>query len=259
MKKILFLTLAAVALVFSASCERKGVIYDIPEGCQAVSFTTDVAVFSMVAEDGNKITVSLNRGNTKGAASVPFTFADGTDGVFTPAKSSFDFADGEAVAFVDITYPDINDFGGEVFEMVLTVDEAQVSPAGIGELTVTAQRKLTLQSQGVGVWFSEFFGEKWEQEILNAQEATNYYVLPDCWVKGVSFSFSYKNGQVVFPESFETGYKYSGYMVYMEVKEVTVADGKMTVVTDYTLPTYKAGFVLYSSYEEFTLPNGFSF
>ena len=256
MKKILFLTLIAFAVLFTASCEKRGTLYEIPDGAVLVSFTSDVAIFSMLSEDGNKITVSLNRGNTKGAASVPFTFTDGTDGVFTPAKTTFDFADGEAVATVDITYPDINAFGGEIYEMVLTVAEEQLSPSGIGELSIQAQRKLTPKLLGTGTYYSDWYEESWEQEVYNTVEAPDYYILPSCWVKGTNFTFSVIDGKIVFPDDFYSGYDYGQYgPVNMAPSKVEYDNGKVTVSVSYYLPEYY-NYLLGTGVEEFTFPEG---
>lgn len=232
-------------------------MYEMPEGSPLVSFTSPKAAIDMFSQDGNKITVSLNRGNTKGAASVPFTFADGTGGVFTPAKNTFDFADGEAVATVDITYPDINAFGGEVYEMVLTVADEQVSPSGNGSVTVKAQRKLTLKKLGTGVFYSYyFFEESFDQDVYNAEEAPNYYVLPDCYGTGTNISFSVINGKPVFASPMFTGAYVSGYEVWAEIESAEI-DGNTVVinVADFYLPQY-SNYSLGGGMEAFEFPAG---
>ena len=113
MNKIIYFILAGAMLMLSNSCQHQGTIYEIPEGNACVSFPNDKAIFEMLASDGNKVTVELWRGNTKGAASVAVDIEDHTGGVFTPSKESFDFADGQSVATIDFTYPDLNAFGGE--------------------------------------------------------------------------------------------------------------------------------------------------
>jgi hypothetical protein len=261
MKKILFLTLIAGALLFSASCERKGTIYEIPEGASLLSFPTSAISFNMVAADGNKITVQLNRGNTKGALSVPFQFSDGTEGVFKPAKNTFDFADGEGVASVDITYPDINAFGGEKYEMVLTVDEAQVSPSGNAELKVSAKRVLTRKFLGTGTFVSGWFeGESWEQDIYTTEEAPDYFILPDCWIAGTDFTFTMVDGVPVYPDFFDTGLPYSPDApeygnIWLIPDSCTIEDGAIVLTTYYALP--KADHVWgFTDNEVFILPEG---
>ena len=248
MKKILFLTLIAGALLFSASCQREGVIYDFPKDAALLSFPNNKLNWQMVAEDGNKIVAQLHRGNTKGALSVPFEFSDGTAGVFTPSKTTFDFADGENVASVEITYPDINDFAGEVFKMKLAVDEEQVSPSGYSEMTVSAQRKLTPVLLGEGTWYSGFLSivydkdVTWKQKIYNTKEAPNYYILPDCWKKGYDFSFMMVDGVPVWPDEVDTGLSVAelfdnpGYAslgnFWLVPGESEIADGMLMLMTD---------------------------
>ena len=260
MKRILYITLAVSALLLTNACQHEGTLYDMPAGKALLSFPSDEAIFDMIAEDGNKITVDLWRGNTKGAASIPVNIDNQTGGVFTPAKSSFDFADGEGIAHLDITYPDINAFGGETFKLVLTVDEDQVSPAGIGKMTVTAQRKLTPKFIGTGVFYSDFWEEQWEQDIYNTVEAPNYYILPDCWAKGGDWTFTISNGKPVWPANFDSGYTYSSYgKVWIKSGDSYIEDGVLYLnVNSYYLPSY-GNYDFGSTYESFTPPAGFSF
>jgi len=262
MKKIIYISLAIMALMLTGSCQHKGTIYDMPEGSALVSFPSEDAIISMVAEDGNKITVELWRGNTQGAASVAFDVEDNTGGVFTPAKRTFDFADGEGVAKVDFTYPDINKFGGEVFNITLKIsDEKQVSPSGIDQMTITAQRKLTPKFIGTGVFYSDFFEEEWEQDIYNTIEAPNYYILPDCWVKGTNWTFTVNGSKVTMPANFDTGYLFgSAYgNVWIKSGEGVIEDGvAYLVVASYYLPAYY-NYDFGGSFESFTPPAGFSF
>ena len=257
MKKILFLTLIVGALLFTASCDKKGVIYEFPSDAQLLSFPSDVATFSMVSEDGNKITVYLYRGNTKGAISVPFSFADGTDGVFTPAKTTFDFEDGQGVASVDINYPDINAFGGETYEMVLSIDENQVSPSGEAELKVKAQRKLTLKKLGTGTFNSYFWFEvSFPQDVYNAEEAPNYYVLPDCYADGTDITFTVKDGKPIFANPFFTGYLVSGFQLWVALESAEI-DGNTVVMNcaDFFLPEY-GNYSFGGGVETFEFPAG---
>ena len=260
MKRNIFLTLATVALLLTSACTRIGTTYDIPAGSACVSFPAEDAIFEMLASDGNKITVELWRGNTQGAASVAVDIEDGTGGVFTPSKHSFDFAAGEAKATIDFTYPDINAFGGEVYEIKLTVsDPNQLSPAAISEMTIQASRKLTPVFVGTGVYYSDFYEEAWEQDIYTTEEAPNYYILPSCWANGTDFSFTMVNGKPVWPASFNTGAQpYGSSYGYLWIKPGNsyIEDGVLYLIVDsYFLPSY-GGYDLGSTYEAFELPAG---
>lgn len=259
MKKIIYISLAIMALMLTGSCQHEGTIYDMPADSALVSFPTDVAIFEMLAEDGNKITVDLWRGNTKGAVSIPYEIVDKTGGVFKPAKTTFDFADGEGVAHLDINYPDINAFGGEVYNLIFKIaDENQVSPSGISELTVKAQRKLTPKFLGTGVFYSDFFEEEWEQDIYNTIEAPNYYILPDCWVRGTNWTFTMSGGKPVWPATFDSGYLFgSAYgNVWIKSGDSFVEDGVLyLIVSSYYLPDYY-NYDFGSTYEAFVPPAG---
>jgi hypothetical protein len=262
MKKIIYIALAVSALILTCACERKGTIYDMPAGSALVSFPSDAAIFEMVAEDGNKITVDLWRGNTKGAASVAFQVEDKTGGVFKPAKSTFDFADGEGVAHLDITYPNIKDFGGETYELVLKIaDEEQVSPSGIDKMTISATRKLTPKFVGTGIYYSDWYEEEWEQDLYTTEEAPDFFILPDCWVKGTDFTFTIQNHQPVWPSVFFSGYVHSSYgNVNLHTGEVVVEDtddGRKVMyiqITGYRVSAGSFG----SGWEYFVFPAGFN-
>lgn len=262
MKRIIYITLAIMALMLTSACQHEGTIYEMPANSALVSFPTDVAIFEMLSSDGNKITVDLWRGNTKGAASIAVDIDDQTGGVFTPAKRTFDFADGQAVASMDFTYPDINKFGGEVYKIVLKVsDDSQVSPSGYDKLTITAQRKLTPKFIGTGVFYSDFWEEEWEQDIYNTEEAPDYYILPNCWAKGTDWSFSMSGGKPAWPASFDSGYLYgSSYgNVWIKPGDSYIEDGVLyLIVSSYYLPAY-GNYNFGSTYESFTPPAGLSF
>ena len=256
MKKIITLSFAILALLMVTSCEQQGTIYIPDNAC--VSFPSDAAMFNMLASDGNKITIELWRGNTDGPVSVPVTIEDGTGGVFKPAKQQFDFADGESVATLDFTYPDINAFGGETYEITVTIsDENQVSPSGIDQVTIKAQRQLTRVKVGTGTYYSDWYEEEWPQDLYTTVEAPDLFILPSCWVKGTDFTFNMVNGKPVWPASFFSGYVHSSYgNVYLYTGESYIEDGVIYLpITGYRVSAGSFG----SGMEYFVLPAGFKF
>lgn len=195
MRRILYFATIIGLFFMATACEQEGTIYDLTDKIEA-SFPSTIVNYQMVAEDGNKIVVEMWRGNTRGAASVPVTVSDETGGIFSPEKEQFDFADGEAKAYLAFTYPDLNQFGGERYEIELEIaDENQVSPGGRSTVRISAQRRLTFESIGTGSFTSDFYGESWPQEVLKAAEA-DYYRLPDCYYSGFHIEFSVENGQI---------------------------------------------------------------
>ena len=257
MKKVIYIILAGAALM-TAACQKQGTIYQIPAGSACASFPSDAAKIEMLASDGNKITVEMWRGNTKGAASVAVNIEDKTGGVFTPSKQTFDFADGQAVATIDFTYPDINDFGGETYKIDLVIaDPDQVSPAGIAKMTVSAQRKLTPKYVCTGTYYSDWYEDEWEQDLYTTEEAPDLYIFPDCWVRGTDFMFNMVNGKPVWPDSFFSGYVHSSYgNVNIYPEDSYIEDGVLYLeVKAYRVSAGSFG----GGIEYFVLPEGFSF
>lgn len=255
MKRYIFLTLATLALALMGACQKAGTIYEIPAGSACVSFPAQDAIFEMQASDGNKISVELWRGNTQGAASIAVDIEDGTGGVFTPSKSTFDFAAGEAVATIDFTYPDINAFGGETYTIKLTVsDPNQLSPAANSEVTVKATRKLTPKYLGTGIYYSDWYEEEWEQDIYTTEEAPDLYLFPDCWVRGTNFMFNMVNGEPVWPDPFFSGYVHSSYgNVYIYPGDSYIKDGVLYLeVAAYRVSAGSFG----GGMEYFVIPEG---
>ena len=255
MKRNIFLILATLALLLVSACQKTGTIYEIPAGSNCVSFPSSSAIIEMLASDGNKITVEMWRGNTQSAASVAVDIEDGTGGVFTPSKSSFDFAAGEAVATIDFTYPDINAFGGETYTIKLTVsDPNQLSPAANGEMTIQATRKLTPKYVGTGIYYSDWYEEEWEQDLYTTEEAPDLYLFPDCWVRGTDFMFNMVGGKPVWPADFFTGYVHSTYgKVNIRVGESYIKDGVLYLeVAHYYVSAGSFG----PGLEYFVLPEG---
>ncbi len=175
-------------------------------------------------------------GNTKGAISVPVTITNNTGGVFTPQKSTFDFADGENKAYLKFTYPNINNFGGEKYTIDVSItDENQVSYGGFKTMKIAAQRKLTFQSLGTGTFTSEFFEDSWPQEVQKAAEA-DYYRLPNCYYTGYPIEFTINNNVVSFAKQ-AMGYVSSTYgMTSWDPRyanECTKVGKKITFVVDF--------------------------
>lgn len=258
MKKTLFYTFLAGLILTVTSCQTEPVLYQFTDGFNDVSFPSSTAKFTMVPEDGNKIIVELYRGNTKGSADINVVIDDNTDGVFTPSSKVFHFNDGEATSNITFTYPDLNQFGGETYEIDITVeDPSQVSPSGISTCTVKASRKLTMKSIGVGTYYSDYWEEEWPQELLKAEEA-DYYELPNCWVAGKPFAFMVNDGEIQWLTQY-TGYDRSDYgpvyLSYYYPIEIDF-DGKViTLTVSYDLPAIQNSFG--PGYNEiFTLPEG---
>ena len=251
MKKIFFITSIISILFFAVSCEQERVIYD-PGSRVEASFPSNIVRYSMTPEDNNQFTVEMWRGNTNSAVSVPVTITGATS-TFTPEKSQFDFAAGENKAYLKFTYDNLNNFGGETYNISITItDPEHVSYGGTKTLAVSAQRRLTFQSLGTGYFYSEFFDEGWPQPVQKALEA-EYFRLPNCYYNGYHIEFSVTDGSIVFAKQ-PMGYVHSVYgMVswtptYLSYCEI---NGKnYTFVVDFRVDAGSFG----GYYEELTMP-----
>ncbi len=231
-KNIISLSLILLGLFVFAACDDvEGELYKKTEGAIEASFPSAKASYEMLAEDGNKIVVELWRGDSQGSASVPVTITDNTDGVFVAEKNQFDFADGESKAYLAFNYPSIDDFGGEVYKLTLEVAEEMASHSGITKLEVTAQRKLTYNSIGKGLFYTNFFvsDEPWEVEVLKAEEADYYILVEPYWpvVEGFNIVFQVIDGKIYFDQQ-PMGYLYEGTSMvhWLQDSDSSTFDGK---------------------------------
>ena len=229
MKNFIYTALAAVAVLFSSSCERNLTTYTYDKDCAGASFISDEIKYSMVKEDGNQIVVELQRGNTKGAISVSFEMEDGTDGVFVPEKKTFDFKDGENTASVAFKYPNIEDFLGEVYEFSLAIDPTQAAITGNDVVTIKAQRKLTENPLGMCILSSEWDGDEWPTEICNTVESPNYYILPDVYVKNKDLCFTMVGDEITIDD--QDVDTYPGYGAIYLINATGTKEGNVITIT----------------------------
>lgn len=242
-KNIIYLSLVFFGLFVFAACDDvEGELYQKTEEAIEVSFPSAKASYEMLAEDGNKIVVELWRGDSQGSASVPVTITDNTDGVFVAEKNQFDFADGESKAYLTFNYPDINSFGGEVYSIKLSIDKGSVSPSGIKDLNITAQRKLTYTKFGEGTFHTNLFGVSWKQDVYKAEEA-DFYILPSLYYEGIDLNFEVVNGKIYFDMQ-PMGYLHEGSMTYWrQDSDISTFDGKtFTIIPQFFVPDLGGGF-----------------
>ena len=171
-----------LCLVAFTSCDTdaEGTKYDI-SGVEAAFASTQMSV-EVGAEDNGIIKVPVYRGNTSVEASVSISMDEATteEGLFTLNNSNVAFAKDEAVGYAELNFGSVDNLSATgKYEITLTInDESTLSPAQCGEITVTAQRRLTWEDYGIGVYSSQLFGQAWEQPILKAKEG-NIYKLSD--------------------------------------------------------------------------------
>ncbi|WP_291527973.1 hypothetical protein [Bacteroides sp. UBA939] len=212
---------AAVLLCLAAftSCDTdaEGTKYDV-SGVEAAFASTQMNA-ELSAEDNGVLRVPVYRGNTGAEASVGISVDEATteEGIFTLSSSTIAFAQGNAVGYAELRFSMDDLSATDKYTIVLTIDdENALSPAQCGEITVSAQRKLTWENYGTGIYTSQLFGDAWEQPIQKAKEG-NIYRLPDCIMEGYPFVFTLSddNQKLVNWGLQPTGYRDATYgMMY---------------------------------------------
>lgn len=261
MRKLLIYSLLALFVCTLDSCSKEEVFYEFGEGEIGATFQASSLKFNELTEaDNGKVTVPMYRGNIKGAASVAVEITGG-EGIFTPSASSFNFADGEDVAYIDFTFDYATLSAKPTTIAIKIANEDVCSFDAVTETSFTLNRKLTWTKIGTGYHYTDFFGAGWDQDIYKAEEG-DFYMLEGCWYKGTDFTF-FCDGTTVDWYASETGYNYGSYgPVVFEVTSQSVFYNNGTpaieIVCNYRLPKYY-NYNLYSGYEIFIFPEGFEF
>lgn len=207
MKKIsLYILTAVIALAF-ASCntDAEKAFYEGTGGVEA-GFSSKLLVRDLAAGENGTFAVTVYRGSTKGAASIPVTLTSvktvlGTvktdaPGVFSLQTATADFADGEAETTINLLYT----FGSldpvPTYEIILDLNADDASPAAQKTLTIRAKMKLEYASIGTGSFTSEFFEETWAVDIHKAS-GVDAYIIKDCYYAGYDIKYILSGGNVI--------------------------------------------------------------
>ena len=182
----------AMALTVCTGCstDAEGVIYT-PEAA-GYSFASTQMSVEATADDQGVVRVPVYRNTTHGAAAVSLTAAmdEETAGIFTLSSSEITFAEGEGVAYAELSYGNLNNLGATTrYSITLSIPEESSSVSAESSIDVLVQRQLTWESIGTGEWQSMFLAESWAQPVEKALEG-NVYRLPDCFVEGYPIIFT---------------------------------------------------------------------
>ena len=136
----LFLLVACTSFFF-ASCSKdaEGVIYDTDE--LAVTFASEVQIAEVSETVQEKILIPVYRSKATGEATVSVSFAD-ESGLFTLVSSEAKFADGQNVAYVEVSVKSVEKLEeGVEYETLLSItNKEQVSVSGISQLVLVVVR-----------------------------------------------------------------------------------------------------------------------
>ena len=262
MKKLLtYITAAALMFSMGSCSEEDGSLYDftLDPSTEATFAAEELSFDGLTADLGGKISVPMYRGNTAEAASVPVTITGG-EGTFTPSKSTFDFAAGENVAYIDFTFDFETISPAPVTISIVANNEEDISDNGNGKTQFSLQKQLSYNTIGTITYESGFLMEVAGAPVLNREiqkaEEGNYFLIPSAWVSGTDFSF-YFDGENLDWYSTSTGMNGGYGDIKLEMMDYAVVS---------TSPlTLEILFYIYDSspwgeyVETFTFPEGFTF
>ncbi|WP_300813577.1 hypothetical protein [uncultured Bacteroides sp.] len=216
-----------ILLTAFTSCDTdvEGVIYT-PDETACYSFASSQINVELTADNQGVLKVPVYRGATNGNASLALTvdMDEATAAVFSLTSSEVAFANGEGVAYVELNFGSIDNLGATTkYTITLSIPEANQSPSAEGSVKVQAQRQLTWENFGTGVYSSQLFGQSWPQPIEKAVEG-NVYRLPDCIIEDypIVFTLSEDGQELVGWDIQPTGYEDPDYgMVYYLAEGMT--------------------------------------
>jgi hypothetical protein len=119
-------------------------------------------------------------------------------------------------------------------------------------MQITAQRKLTFESLGIGSFTSEFYEDSWPVDVYKAQEA-DYYRIANCYFNTYHIDFTMSGSIVEFVKQ-PMGYNHSTYgMVSWDprfMNENNIDGKKVVFVVAFTVDAGSFG----KFYEELIMP-----
>lgn len=241
MKKIFIYSLLVLFISTLNSCSKEEAFYNFDGTGNAATFASkSLQIPAITKEDNGKVSIPMYRGNIANAASINVEIAGG-EGIFTPVKSTYDFAPGENIAYIDFVF-DFNKLSARPQDITIKIkNKEDLSINAIESTSITLVRKLTYEKVGVGEYYTDFFEESWEQEIFKAKEG-NFYILPSCWVKGVDFSFFY-DGKSADLYTTQPGYNYGSYgpVTFKIISQTVKQKGGKRIIefeVEYYLPEF---------------------
>lgn len=243
----------AMAVFTSCNTDAEGEIYN-PDKTANCSFASTQMIAELTADDAGLVKVPVYRGNASEAASLQLnvTMDDAAEELFT-CTGNVTFNVGESVAYAEVKFASIDDLGATTkYTIELEIPEGSESPSAESKLKLQLQRQLTWENIGTGTYYSELFGESWEQPVEKAKEG-NIYRLPDCIYEGYPLVFSLsEDGQSLSGWDIQaTGFKYDPYgMVYFKAMGME-RDGNVLSFPMYGLVEYNGGMAaLFSGFTE---------
>ncbi len=150
-------------------------------------------------EDATSVSVTIARGNTSGAVTVPLTVLKNDSSIFS-IPETVSFADGEAEVSFTVTFTGAIPAVDYTFEVIIDGEElidayTVVDGAPAVAVTITLLKWVKFAT---GIYESGLFGNSWEQELYRA-EGSNKFRFFDLYADGYDFNFIWDGGAAITP------------------------------------------------------------
>lgn len=170
MKKIHFIIMILGLAVASCDQDNIGEIYE-PKGSYFAFSSSIVPQNFLTAENNYSVMIEIVRSDLSGSATanVVLEINDDIEGVFNLESTSVSFAEGQAKAYAKIVpvIPTDQINPAKMYKFTLTLTGDNVSEL-YNNTTYTALFNIEYQEGGTGNFNSEFYGETWSVNLLEA-------------------------------------------------------------------------------------------
>lgn len=209
MKKLLWIGIAAVAIMLS-SCEQENSITYSASNDNAY-FQSASASYVFGADDLAEYSLTLTRFISGGVASVSVTVSD-TSGLFS-APAKVEFADGSTEAKLTVTFDRNQLTTGQQYSLTLKVAEAELPIAErIVECKLNITRDYVWEPYATATFISEMFVDTTLQPIEKV-DGLEMYRLTDLYAEGYHFIFMVAMDGSISPVPYNEVDDGGGYML----------------------------------------------
>lgn len=189
-----------------------------------------------VAQDVNKVTVTVSRKDSVKAASVALKEVD-KDNVFT-VPEKVEFAAGKKNATIEVSFTGLEPFVQYQVGITLAddaIDPYVQNPNGTTNFLLNITQA-DWKNYATGTFTSWFFEQSWDQN-LQYSETLKKYRLPDLYATGYSYEFKWDGGATIQPVGTLTSGLYVQPSGYVHAKYGMVQTNTSATASSYDAAT----------------------
>lgn len=195
--KILFFTLILAAAM---GCDPTDMVTYEARNDEAF-FETSSHSMAVTPADANTYTITVSRGNSAGAASVPVSIQCESEGIFD-GPAAVEFADGELYAEYTVSFDMAALTIGVPVDAVITIGNETQLPYST-QFVLSVMRDYTWENYATGTYTSNFYAQLAGSPAVmplvmqKAAESDNLYRLADVFDEGYHFELTWDGGETV--------------------------------------------------------------